>query len=313
MNEEQQVEYSIVVPVYNEAESISKLHQEIVDTMESLREPYEIIFINDGSYDNTADVLAKLSPLTVITLRKNAGQSAAMDAGFKHATGKFVIPMDGDGQNPPSEIPKMLEVMTEDVDIVSGWRKNRKDTFVKKFMSRGADVLRKFLVDDGIHDSGCSLKIYRQECFEDLNLMGEMHRFIPAMLKIQGFRIKEVVVEHRAREAGVTKYNWRRVLKGFTDMISVWFWRKYAARPVHLFGGLGLVLGAIGVLMLIGLAVWRLALGHPIGESNLPLVAVFTVLLGFQLFASGILADILVKGHYSNGRTVYRIRNIKKQ
>lgn len=307
------VRYSVVVPVLNEEGNVARLHAEICDTMGKIGEPYEILFVNDGSTDKTGEELMTLHPATIITFRKNTGQSAALDAGFHEARGRVIIALDGDGQNPPSEIPKLLDALTEDVDIVSGWRKHRKDSLGKRFLSRGADMLRGLLVSDGIHDSGCTLKAYRRECFEDLQLMGEMHRFIPAVLRIQGFRITEVVVEHRPRTAGKTKYNYRRVLKGFTDMISVWFWRKYAARPVHLFGGAGLVLGGFGVLLLIALGVWRLVYGHPLSTSVLPLIAVFAILLGFQFFASGILADILVKGYYSKDRMPYRIRSIKRQ
>ncbi|MBI3120055.1 MAG: glycosyltransferase family 2 protein [Candidatus Kerfeldbacteria bacterium] len=310
---ESNMEYSVIIPVFNERGNIAPLHRELVEVMTGLGKPFEIIAIDDGSTDGSAEELSHLTPLTVITFRKNNGQSAAMDAGIKHSRGKFLMMLDGDGQNPPSEIPKLLNAMITDVDIVSGWRKDRHDPQLKRILSWGADLLRKIFADDAIHDSGCTLKVYRRECFDDLSLMGEMHRFIPAMLKAQGYRIVEVPVVHRPRMHGETKYDWRRLVKGLTDVMAVWFWRKYAGRPVHLFGTVGLAVSVVGWVLLLGLAIRRLMLGHSIAGSSLPLIGVFLVLLGFQFFMSGILADILIKSHYSNGRTVYHIRNIKRQ
>ena len=160
-------------------------------------------------------------------MRKNFGQTAAMDAGIKAAQYDYIVTMDGDRQNDPADIPKLVKYLEDNnLDIVSGWRKNRKDTVMKKFTSRVANFLRGIIVKDHIHDSGCSLKIYKKECFDHINLYGEMHRFIPALLKIKGFEVGEVVVNHRPRTAGVTKYNWKRTVKGFVDMISLWFWSK---------------------------------------------------------------------------------------
>lgn len=162
-----------------------------------------------------------------MVFRKNFGQSAAFDAGFKRATGDIVITMDGDLQNDPADIPLLLAKLDEGYDVVSGWRVKRQDSLSKKIFSRGANMLRTILIHDNIHDSGCSLKAFRRECFEDFDLFGEMHRFIPALLEIKGFRVAEVPVSHHPRVHGVTKYNWKRSVKGFVDMLAVWFWRKY--------------------------------------------------------------------------------------
>lgn len=308
------MKYSVVVPVYNEEQNIPTLHGEIKTTMEAMGEQYEIIFIDDGSTDHTAQVIKTLSPVTFIQLRKNYGQTAAMDAGIKAATGEIIITMDGDGQNPPHEIPKLIQAMEETgKDIISGWRKNRKDTPMKKFTSRGANFLRGVLVKDDIHDSGCSLKAYRKECFEGVDLFGEMHRFIPAVLSWSGFSIGEVVVEHRPRVHGSTKYNWRRIVKGFIDMLAVWFWRKYSDRPLHLFGAGGLILIGLSGALMVYLFIAKIFFKVHLTDSSLPLLAVLLIVLGVQFFVSGILADLAIRNYYSKGRTYYTVRSIDRR
>ena len=225
---------SIVVPVLNEEGNVAELHREIKEVCEREHYDYEIIFINDGSSDRTDEICRTLVPLKYICFQKNFGQTAAMDAGIKAAKKEFIVTMDGDRQNDPNDIPMMLDYLVEKkLDVVSGWRKQRHDNFMKRFISRGANLLRYLLVHDGIHDSGCSLKAYRRSCFKGMNLFGEQHRFIPALLKIKGYTVGEVVVNHRARTAGKTKYTWSRTIKGFVDMVSVWFWKKFASRPLH--------------------------------------------------------------------------------
>jgi glycosyltransferase involved in cell wall biosynthesis len=302
---------SIIVPLYNEEGNARELHKKIVEACQALGKSFEIVFIDDGSTDKTNEICRSLSPLKLITFRKNFGQTAGFDAGIKNSSGKVVITMDGDLQNDPADIGKLLEKMNEGYDVVSGWRKSRKDTFMKRFFSRTANVLRKILIDDGIHDSGCSLKAYKRECFEDVDLFGEMHRFIPAVLKIQGFRIGEVIVSHHPRKHGVTKYNWRRGVKGFVDMISVWFWKKYANRPLHLFGAGGLIVFVSGMILGVGLAVARIFFDFKLAERIWPLIAVFLVLMGVQLFVFGLLADISVKSYYKTQKRMnYRIKGI---
>ena len=273
---------SIVVPVYNEEGNVAKLHQEIQQMCEAAGYEYEIIFVNDGSSDKTDQICRTLKPLKYIQFRRNFGQTAAMDAGIKAATKEFIATLDGDGQNDPADIPKMLEYLIQkDYDVVSGWRKNRKDTFMKRFVSRGANALRYLLVHDGIHDSGCSLKVYRRECFKGVNLYGEQHRFIPAILQIKGFRVGEMVVNHRARTSGKTKYNWHRTIKGLVDMVSVWFWNKYASRPLHILGALGILFcllgGACGIW-----SVALFALGYKMSNNIIPpILTVFFIIMEF--------------------------------
>lgn len=290
---------SVVVPVYNEEGNVEELHREIKDICEKEGYDYEIIFINDGSKDKTDELCRKLRPIKYIKMRQNFGQTAAMDAGIKAATKDLIVTMDGDRQNDPADIPGMIEYLYEnDLDVVSGWRKNRKDTFMKRFVSRGANLLRYMLVHDGIHDSGCSLKVYRKECFKGINLYGEQHRFIPAILKMKGFTVGEMVVNHRARTAGKTKYNWKRTFKGFVDMISVWFWNKYSTRPLHLLGGIGLFFTAAG----FGCGIWSIVLfcmGKKMSNNIFPpLLTVFFIIIGLLMFVFGLMSEILIKTYY---------------
>lgn len=290
---------SVVVPVFNEEGNIANLHREIKEVCEANNYTYEIIFINDGSTDRTDEVCRTLRPLKYIKMRKNFGQTAAMDAGIKAAQYDYIVTMDGDGQNDPADIPNMIKYLEKhNFDIVSGWRKNRKDTFMKRFTSRGANFLRHMIIHDGIHDSGCSLKVYKRECFKGINLYGEQHRFIPAILKIKGFTIGEVVVNHRPRTSGYTKYNWKRTIKGFVDMVSVWFWNKFASRPLHLLGGAGL--GFIGLGFIC--AIWSVVLflkGYKMSNNIFPpLFTIFFVIIGVLLFVFGLMSEIMMKTYY---------------
>lgn len=299
------------MPLHNEAGNVKALHQEIIKVLEANQLQGEIVLVDDGSTDETVNIARTLAPVRLIVFRRNFGQTAAMDAGIKASKGEIIITMDGDLQNDPADIPKLLDKLDEGYDVVSGWRKDRKDPFSKRFVSRGADRLRKFLINDQIHDSGCSLKAFKKECFESLDLYGEMHRFIPAALKIQGFKIGEVVVNHRPRTAGVTKYNWKRVVKGFLDMLSVWFWRKYANRPLHLFGGIGFLMASFGSFILLWMAFDRIVRNVSLGNRIWPMIGIFMVLAGIQLFVSGLLADLVVKNYYQGrNEKYYKIKEI---
>jgi glycosyltransferase involved in cell wall biosynthesis len=301
---------SVVCPIFNEEQNVEKLHREILDSLQSLGKPFEVIFVNDGSDDRTEQRCKRLFPLILINFRKNFGQTAALDCGIKKAQGDIILTIDGDLQNDPADFPRLIDKLGEGYDLVSGWRKKRQDPFLKKFISRGADFLRKFLINDNIHDSGCTLKAYRKECFQDTYLFGEMHRFIPAVLKIQGFKVAEIEVNHRARKFGRTKYTWTRVIKGFLDMISVWFWKKYASRPLHLFGGMGIFFFGLGSLLIFILIVLRIFYGIPLSDKIWPMVGIFMVLAGIQLFISGLLADIAVKNYYSGKRKNYVVKDV---
>ncbi|HLB51158.1 MAG TPA: glycosyltransferase family 2 protein [Patescibacteria group bacterium] len=312
--EENKPHLSVVVPLYNEEGNVEELHRRIVAALASIGKFYEVIFIDDGSTDKTSDIARSLSPLTLITFRRNFGQTAAFDAGFKQAKGEVIITLDGDLQNDPKDIPLLLAKIDEGYDVVSGWRHERKDPLSKKIFSRGADLLRKILLDDNIHDSGCSLKAYRRECFDHLDLFGEMHRFIPALLELEGYRVAEVKVSHHPRVHGTTKYNWKRAIKGLTDMIAIWFWRKYASRPVHFFGGTGLLLSFVGSAILVWMAIEKVFFGASLSERIWPLMGSFFVLVGIQFFIFGLLADVMMKNYYKNHKRMnYSIKTIRNQ
>jgi len=305
---------SIVVPLYNEEGNVKELHQKIVEACQKIGNDFEVIFVDDGSSDRTIKNCGGLSPLKLIKFRKNFGQTAAFDAGIKEAKGDIIITMDGDLQNDPADIKLLLDEMGRGYDVVSGWRAKRKDSLSKKIFSRGANFLRKVFVNDKIHDSGCSLKAYKKECFEDVDLMGEIHRFIPAILELQGYKVGEVKVSHHPRIHGKSIYNWKRSIKGLVDMISIWFWRKYANRPLHLFGGGGIIFSVIGFLILIWMAVEKIFFGASLSEKVWPLIGVFLIMVGIQLFVSGLLADILIKNYYKNRHKMnYSIKEIVEQ
>ncbi len=220
------VRLSVVVPVYNEEGSIGKLFGEILDMcragLDGVPFDYEILVVNDGSSDGTDKVCRGLAPLRYIRFPENRGQTAAMDCGFHQAKGELIAALDGDGQNDPADIPNMVRyLLAEDLDAVSGWRRDRKDTFGKRTASRMAYLARQILLRDGIHDSGCTLKVYRRECFEGWHLKNDWHRFIPALLKQRGFRVGEIEVHHRPRSAGHTKYNITRGFYAMRDMLAI--------------------------------------------------------------------------------------------
>lgn len=303
---------SVIVPVYNEEGNIKSVHEEILGVLEKIPADYEIIFINDGSTDGTLAELKKLKPVKIINFRKNFGQTAAMDAGIKSASGDLIVTMDGDGQNDPADIPKMIEkIKADDLDIVSGWRKIRKDPVLKRISSGVAALIRKFLINDGIRDSGCTLKIYKKECFDHIDLVGEMHRFIPALLKIKGFRAGEIEVNHRPRMSNNTKYNWKRGMRGILDMISVWFWKKYSNRPLHLFGGVGILLIFVSGISLAYVLYEKFIFGLDLSNNALTIFSMFGFLIGIQFFAFGLISDILLKNYFASTRDkVYEIKEV---
>lgn len=302
---------SAVIPMYNEEKNVGELHRELLAVLEKLAQPFEIIFVNDGSVDGTLTELKKLRPAKIISFTKNFGQTAAFDAGFKAAKGEIIVSLDGDLQNDPVDISRLLAKLDEGYDVICGWRRDRKDTVSKRFFSYGARLLRKWLLSDSVHDAGCSLRVYRREAIQWLDLYGEMHRFIPSIIALRGFRVSELPVNHRARKFGVTKYNWQRVLKSMTDMVALWFWFRFSNRPVHLFGGVGIVSFLAGFVMTIYFFIIRFFFNASLAGRILPIAALFLMMFGIQLFVSGLLADILVKNYYNTSRSKnYFIREI---
>ncbi len=308
------MEISVVIPAYNEEENIEELYSKVSKSLKTTKKQHEMIFIDDGSTDSTYEKLEKLSKkdpnLRIIKFRKNFGQSAAWDAGFKQAKGRYILTLDADMQNDPEDIPKLLEKIEEGFDVVSGWRTSRKDSFSKKMFSSFSRRLRKLVIDDRIHDSGCSLKIYKRECFIDLDLQGEMHRYIAEILALRGFKIGEVKTNHFPRKHGRTKYNLIRIPKGFLDLIVVAFWQKYSARPVHLFGGIGILSGLLGALINIYILYLKFFLGESIANRPLLLLGILLCILGLQFLVFGLISDILVKIYYSGSKKHYHIEKI---
>jgi glycosyltransferase involved in cell wall biosynthesis len=266
---------SIVIPIYNEEGNLKELHTRLSEVLPAITETYEIIFVDDCSTDNSFAILNEFN------------------------RGDMIITMDGDLQNDPEDIPKLLdELENGDYDVVCGWRFDRADTMLKKLFSKIANGLRRRFTDEDIHDSGCTLRAYKKECIADLELYGEMHRYIPALLLWKGYKIGEVKVRHHERKHGTTKYSWKRVVKGFLDLIVVTFWQRFSARPIHVFGGLGLVLSLVGLVVSLYLVIQRLFFGMGLADRPLFMVSIFMVLVGVQFIVTGVLADIMLKVYY---------------
>jgi glycosyltransferase involved in cell wall biosynthesis len=300
-------ELSIVIPVYNEEKNIFPLYEELKVVLMSLDRSSEILFVDDGSTDASffrmQDLHDSDQAVHIIKFRKNFGQSAAMRAGFDYARGRIVVTMDADLQNDPNDIPALLDTMSnEGYDVVCGWRYRRNDALLKKISSNIANRFRTLLTGELIHDSGCTLRVYTRESVSDIELFGELHRYIPAILLWKGYRIGEMKVNHRERTFGKSKYRWQRLFKGFLDLLVIAFWQKYSGRPMHIFGGLGLIAGGIGSAIALYLGISRLVYGTGLTDRPLFLVAMVLIIVGVQFIALGIIADILVRVYYGQDR-----------
>jgi len=307
---------SIVIPFFNEEQNIEPIYEHLSSAITSLTHDFEIIFVDDGSTDNTFKNMLKIrekdAKVRIIKFRKNFGQSAALKAGFDHADGDVVISMDGDLQNDPTDIPVLLEkIENEDYDVVCGWRADREDPLSKKILSKIANLIRRNLTSELVHDSGCTFRAYRNGCVKNLDLYGELHRYIPAMLQWKGYKIGEAKVKHHPRKYGTTKYGLKRVIKGFLDLIVITFWQKYSVRPIHVFGGLGLLLSSSGTLIGSYLGIQKLFFGRGLSDRPLFLLAILMIIIGVQFVVSGLLADIMLKVYYcQNGRKNYLIERV---
>ncbi|MGQ0735710.1 MAG: glycosyltransferase family 2 protein [Acidobacteriota bacterium] len=312
-------ELSIVIPVRNESPNIKPLYDELTHTLMEAGRSYEILIIDDGSTDDTFEQLAALQArdphLRVIRFRRNFGQTAAFAAGFAFARGQLVVTSDGDLQNDPADIPRMAAHIDEGYDIVCGWRKNRKDTFVtRRIPSMLANQLISWATGVPLHDYGCSLKVFRSEVVKPLRLYGEMHRFLPAIASQLGVRIKEVVVNHRARTAGASKYGLSRTVRVILDLVTVKFLLSYSTRPLHIFGVVGLATGLLGATITGYLGYVRLIAQQPIADrAPLLLLGVLLLFIGVQLVTFGLLAELLARTYYeSQSKPVYVIREIRQ-
>lgn len=310
------IEVSVIVPIYNEIESIPHLVEAITSTLNSTGLVYELICVDDGSKDGSGELLKQqtfINPnLRAILLRRNYGQTPAMAAGFNHARGKVLITLDGDLQNDPADIPEMLAKLNEGYDLVSGWRKNRQDAALTRLLpSKIANWLIGRLTGVRLHDYGCSLKAYRAEVVADMNLYGELHRFLPALAYIEGARITEMPVRHHARRFGQSKYGLGRTFRVLMDLFTIFFMKKFLTRPMHVFGLFGLGSTVLGVAIGLYLTFLKLGLGQSIGDRPLLILAVVLVLTGVQLFSFGLLAELLMRTyHESQKRPIYRVREV---
>ena len=313
------IELSVVIPVQNEASSLDELHREITATLEPWGRPYEVIVVDDGSTDDSFATLARIQAADprwrVIRFRRNFGQTAAFSAGFAHARGRIIATSDGDLQNNPRDIPGMVQQLdAEDLDIVCGWRRNRKDAFMSRLLpSLLANRLISWATGVRLHDYGCSLKVFRAEVVKPLKLYGEMHRFIPAIASEQGVKIAEVVVDHRARKHGKSKYGISRTIRVLLDLLTVKFLLSYSTRPVQIFGLVGLAMGLPGLLILAYLSFVKLFEGQSIANRPLLLFGVLLVFTGVQLLTLGLLAELQARTyHESQDKPTYVIREVRE-
>jgi len=301
---------SVIIPSYNEAESLPELFKQIYRALEpQYTDAFEILLIDDGSYDRTADVIPNLQnefpAVKYVQFRRNYGKAAALMEGFRRAEGQFVITMDADLQDDPAEIPPMMAMLEADADMVSGWKKKRHDPISKTIPSKLFNSVTRWTTGIKIHDFNCGLKAYRNEVVKDLNIHGELHRYIPVLAHFLGYNVQEKVVQHHPRKYGRTKYGMARFFRGFFDFITVLFLSRYTERPMHFFGMGGLVLTGFGLIINIYLALYWFFGGH---LSNRPLLflGVLLVIVGVQLFSIGLLGEMLV--YQSRGEEKPRIR-----
>jgi glycosyltransferase involved in cell wall biosynthesis len=313
------LDLSVVIPIYNEAESLPVLCHELTDVLSDLDLRYEIVAVDDGSRDDSLVVLRRLQEdipqIKIVCLRRNFGQTAAFAAGFDMAQGAIVITIDADGQNDPADIPRLLEKMDEGYDIVSGWRKQRKEPFVtRRLPSMLANRLISQATDVRLHDYGCSLKAYRLDVVKNVQLYGELHRFIPALAARFGVRVAEIPVNDRPRAHGRSKYGLSRTVRVILDLLTVSFLLSYGARPMQLFGLLGLISVGIGGILGLYLASLKIIYGYryPIGDRPLLMLAVLLVILGVQFLMMGLLGEMVIRTyHEAQDKPIYYVRSVE--
>jgi glycosyltransferase involved in cell wall biosynthesis len=291
---------SVVVPVRNEERSVALLYEELAAALDPLGEPWEAVFVDDGSTDGSFAALTRLHAaapnVRVVRLRRNFGKAAALMAGFDQSQGDTIVTIDGDLQDDPSEIPRLLAKLDEGFDLVTGWKTRRRDPLTRRVLSRIFNSVTSRFSGVRLHDMNCGLKAYRAEVVRGLRIYGELHRFVPVLAHYRGFRIAELPVNHRPREHGRSRYGPERYLRGFLDLLTVSFIGRYRHRPLHLFGGLGLALGAIGLGILVYLTILKLD-GHAIGGRPLLTLGVLLVVVGLQFFSLGLISEMITSHH----------------
>jgi glycosyltransferase involved in cell wall biosynthesis len=310
---------SVVIPMRNEAPNVEELCRELTATLSAYGRPFEIVVIDDGSTDDTFDRLARVQAeeprLRIIRFRRNFGQTAGFAAGFAHARGRYIVTMDGDGQNDPRDIPAMIDMSEQQqLDIVCGWRKDRKDPFInRRLPSIIANRVISYTTGVRLNDYGCSLKVFRAEVVKPMRLYGEMHRFLPAIASEQGVAIGEKVVNHRKRLHGQSKYGISRTIRVILDLMTVKFLISYSTRPLQMFGGVGFMMGTVGTIICAWLAYLRLFGNESIGNRPLLLLGILLILGGVQLLTLGLLAELQSRAyHESTNKPIYAIREIRE-
>jgi dolichol-phosphate mannosyltransferase len=291
---------SVVVPIRNEERSVALLYDELAAALDPLGEAWEAVFVDDGSTDGSFAALTRLhaaaTNVRVVRLRRNFGKAAALMAGFDQSQGDTIVTIDGDLQDDPSEIPRLLAKLDEGFDLVTGWKTRRRDPLTRRVLSRIFNVVTSRFSGVRLHDMNCGLKAYRAEVVRGLRIYGELHRFVPVLAHYRGYRIAELPVNHRPREHGRSRYGPERYLRGFLDLLTVSFIGRYRHRPLHLFGGLGLALGAIGLGILVYLTILKLG-GNAIGGRPLLTLGVLLVVVGLQFFSLGLISEMITSHH----------------
>jgi glycosyltransferase involved in cell wall biosynthesis len=291
---------SVVVPLHNEERSVERLFDELQAALAPLEMPWEVVFVDDGSTDETFARLARLHAahgnMRAVRLRRNAGKAAALDAGFAEAVGELLVTIDGDLQDDPAEIPRLLAKLEEGFDLVTGWKTRRRDPLARRLLSKLFNAVTSSVSGLRLHDMNCGLKAYRAEVVDGMRLYGELHRFIPVLAHYRGFRIAELPVRHRPREHGRSRYGMERYVRGFLDLLTVTFMGRYRHRPLHLFGGLGLLFGVAGVAILTYLTVLKIG-GEAIGHRPLLTLGVLLVVVGMQFLSLGLLSELITSHH----------------
>lgn len=316
---EEQIDVSVVIPLYNEEENVNELYQELHSVLHHKEFSYEILFVNDGSSDKTAEIVKGIceqdSNVTAVTFRKNFGQTAAMSAGFDYSRGQIIITMDGDLQNDPADIPKILGYINKGYDVVAGWRYKRKDPFLnRRLPSMIANKVISTITGVHLHDYGCSLKAFKKEVADNINLYGEMHRFIPAIASGMGISIAEVKVNHRPRLHGSSKYGISRTFRVILDLITVKFLLSYSNRPIHIFGLIGMVFFSLGTIIALLLILQRQIYGEPLADRPLFLLAILFLFMGIQFITFGLMAELQIRTyHESQKKPIYYVKEVLKK
>jgi glycosyltransferase involved in cell wall biosynthesis len=309
------MDLSVVVPVYNEEENIPHLYEELTQVLDPLGLSYEIICADDGSSDGSFALLKTLAQrdprVKVIRFRRNFGQTAGFSAGFDYASGDIVVTIDADLQNDPAGIPLLLDKMREGYDVVSGWRRDRQDPFIRRLPSKIANWLISSTTGVQVHDRGCSLRAHRREILKDMHLYGDLHRFIPDIAAWVGATMTEIPVNHRPRQYGKSKYGMGRTFRVILDLIAVKFMQSYSISPIRIFGKWGLIMGALGFALALWLTFEKLVLGQAIGARPALNLAILLMLMGVQLISIGLLGEITVRAYYEGqGKPIYIVREI---